>query len=209
MEVDPFPISDFDHWASNYDRSVKDEAHFPFIGYREVLKAVVRGAAPQPGMCLLDVGAGTGNLAELFIRQDCSVWAIDFSPAMLTELQRKLPQVTCVQSDIRMGWPAELPPAFDRIVSAYVFHHFALSDKVQLCSQFIEHLVHHGRLVLADIAFNSRARMVEFQRSAMDEWEEEFYWIAEETLPAFNKAGLQATYTPVSVCAGLFTIEKP
>ncbi len=209
MEVNRVPVNDFDQWASFYDQSVKDEAHFPFMGYRKALKTVAHAATTQPGMRVLDVGAGTGNLTELFIKLECSLWAIDFSPEMITELQRKLPQVICVQSDILMGWPVALPSLFERIVSAYVFHHFTLPEKVRLATQFIEHLAHQGRLILADIAFSSRAAMEEFKKTSLDEWEEEFYWVAEEILPAFNKAGLQATYTPVSACAGVFIIEKP
>lgn len=209
MEVDPFPVNDFERWASTYDRCVGDESRFPFIGYNEVLEEAVRAAGARPGMRLLDVGAGTGNLAELFIRQDCSLWAIDFSPAMLAELHRKLPQVTCVQSDIRMGWPPALPSIFDRIVSAYVFHHFDLPEKVSLSTQFMEHLAPHGRLVLADIAFRSQVKREEFKEASADDWEEEFYWVAEEAIPAFNQAGLPATYTPVSACAGVFMVEKP
>lgn len=207
MEIDPFPPSGFDEWAGGYDQSVLDEDHFPFVGYQQVLDAVVRLAAPQPGMRVLDIGTGTGNMAARFAALGCHLWATDFSPAMLAEAQRKLPQVAYVLADFRRGWPLELPAEFERVVSAYVFHHVVLSEKVRLCAELVEHLAPQGRLVVADIAFPDRASLENARRIFVDEWDEEFYWLVDETRAAFQQAGMQAAFEPVSACAGVFLIE--
>ncbi len=53
----------FDRWAASYDLSTVRES-FPSLGYRTVLQTVVRLAEVGPGERLLDVGIGTGSLAE-------------------------------------------------------------------------------------------------------------------------------------------------
>lgn len=209
VEVDLFPASDFNGWASTYDQDVLDEAHFPFTGYQQALDTVIRSAEPQPGMWVLDIGTGTGNLAALFAAWGCRLWGTDFSPAMLAAAQRKLPQAQFVLADVRQGWPAELPPVFDRIVSAYTFHHFELAEKVSLLVGLAAHLASQGRMVIADVAFDDKASLANVRQAVGDEWEDEFYWLADEALSALQQAGLRARFTPVSTCAGVFVLEKP
>jgi putative AdoMet-dependent methyltransferase len=208
VEVDLFPASDFDGWASSYDLDVLAEAQFPFTGYQQALDTVLKLAAPQPGMRVLDIGTGTANLAALFVTLGCHLWGTDFSPAMLEQAQRKLPQAKFVLADVRHGWSPELPPIFERIVSAYVFHHFNLAEKVRLLTGLSAHIEPAGRLVIADIAFPDQAGMEQVCRLAGDEWEDEYYWLADETILAVRQAGLCATFTPVSTCAGVFVMEK-
>ena len=40
-----------------------------------------------------------------------------------------------------------------------------------------------------------------------NDWEEEYYWIADETLAAFEQGKLKVKYVQVSVCAGIFTFQ--
>jgi ubiquinone/menaquinone biosynthesis C-methylase UbiE len=208
VEVDPFRASDFDGWASKYDRDVLDEAHYPFAGYQLALDTVVRLAEPLPGMRVLDVGTGTGNLAALFAARGCSLWGTDFSSAMLEAARRKLQQAQFVLADARRGWPAELPPVFERIVSAYTFHHFELAEKIRILAELSHHLAAQGRLVMADIAFSDHASLENIRQIVGDAWDDEFYWLADETIIALSEAGLKAAFTPVSFCAGVFVMEK-
>jgi putative AdoMet-dependent methyltransferase len=207
MEIGPFPASDFDEWANTYDQSVLDENHFPFTGYQQALETIVRLAAAQPGMRVLDVGTATANLAARFVALGCRLWATDFSPAMLAEARRKLPQAKYLLADLRQGWPAGLPPTFERIVSAYVFHHFELTEKVRLLLAGRAPGA-QGKLVMADIAFPDQAGLEKVRRMVGDEWEDEYYWLADETVAASRQAGLNAAFTPVSACAGVFVVEK-
>ncbi len=205
---DPFPASDFDPWAATYDRDVVTLNRFPFDGYGRVLEAVMELAAPQLGMSILDLGAGTGNLAVRFMRSGCEVWCSDFSKAMLEKAREKLPGAHFVLHDLRAPMPASLQRRFDRIVSAYVFHHLALEQKVKLCRELAtRHLTPGGRLVIADLSFQDREAMLAFAESVAELWEEEPYWTADQAMPALQGAGLKAAYRQVSGCAGVYTIS--
>jgi putative AdoMet-dependent methyltransferase len=213
---DLFPAGDFDAWAENYDQSVVNTQGFPFTGYENVLDKVVQLATPQAGMSILDLGIGTGNLALRFDASGREIWGSDFSAAMLAKAQVKLPKARLFQADLRallqrdsnQSWPASLKRRFDRIVSAYVFHHFELGDKVEMVNIFVhKHLEPSGKLIIADLAFQNQNALEDVKQAAGNEWEDEYYWLADETLPALKKIGLKATYTQVSPCAGIYSIE--
>lgn len=56
----------FERWAARYDQSVRTDQGI-FASYDEVLDAVVRAATVAPGMRVLELGIGTGNLAHRFV----------------------------------------------------------------------------------------------------------------------------------------------
>lgn len=206
---DPFPSNEFDPWAESYDHDVATQKQFPFAGYDRALDEVVKLAGPQAGMSVLDLGTGTGNLAMRFARLGCELWCTDFSEAMLAKAREKLPTARFVQHDLRTAWPAALERRFDRITSAYVFHHFALQKKLELCQELSEHrLLPGGKLIIADLSFPSATMMAMFAQSVGELWEQEPYWLADEALPALARAGLKTTYVQVSACAGVYSLGE-
>ena len=206
-QPDPFPPSEFDPWAATYDGDVAAQNQFPFNGYRQVLQTVIELAQPRPGMSVLDVGTGTGNLAVLFARQGCELWCTDFSEAMLAKARSKLPQAHLVLHDLRASLPAGLNRRFDRIVSAYVFHHFELTRKIELCRELAtSHLVPGGKLIIADLSFRDKQEMDAFAQSVGELWEQEPYWLADESVQGLASAGLIVEYAQVSACAGVYDI---
>jgi predicted TPR repeat methyltransferase len=197
----------FDRWSETYDRSVLDESGV-HDGYDRVLETVVRAAGAQHGQSVLDLGVGTGNLAQRFLALGCEVWGVDFSPAMLAKARVKLSQVRLFQADLLApdGWPKDLNRRYDRIVSTYVFHEFNLEAKVCLLDRLARrHLAPGGCIVIGDIAFASgQAR----SDAGADHWDEdEHYWAADETVAACGEGRFLVTYTQVSGCGGVFVFE--
>lgn len=204
MIPDPFPASDFDAWAEQYDQDVTVDG-FPFTGYARVLDEIVRQAQAAPGMRVLDLGTGTGNLAARFAALGCELWCTDYSPKMLELARAKLPAARFFEHDLRQPFPPELAQRFDCIISGYVFHHLELPGKVALAARLIaEHLVPGGRLVIADLSFPDAQARDAICQAAGDRGDEEPYWIAAEALPALRAAGIPAAYTQVSDCAGIY-----
>lgn len=209
MDENLFPPSEFDAWAASYDQDVSANSGFPFESYRLVLDTVIRLAQAEPGMRVLDLGAGTGNLTELFVKAGCRVWGTDYSAEMVARARAKLPQVSFIQADLLAPWPKEFPATFDRIVSGYVFHHFTQQKKVELISDLVrQHLLPDGRIVIADIAFPTLQDQALAQAALGDEWEQEYFWIASEDVAALQKVGLKVSFEPVSPYAGVFCIES-
>jgi cyclopropane fatty-acyl-phospholipid synthase-like methyltransferase len=195
----------FDRWSETYDRGVLDESG-SHEGYERVLETVVRAAEARPGMCVLDLGIGTGNLAQRFLALGCQVWGVDFAPAMLNLARAKLPGVALVQADLRDEWPSTLDGPYERIVSTYVLHEFSLQRKLALLVRLTErYLAPQGRIVVGDIAFESAQARTD---AGADHWdEEEHYWAADETRAACTGTELRFSYTQVSSCGGVYVFE--
>lgn len=206
---DLFPAADFDAWADHYDHSVLQNDSFPFYGYGQVLETILSLSQVKPGDSILDLGAGTGNLAILFANRGGQVWGLDFSAEMLARARLKLPQAVFGMADLRGEWPEEFQRPFHKIVSAYTFHHFTLEEKESLVRRlFAEYLLPSGRIIIGDIAFENASAQDQLRLSLVEEWEQEFYWIADETIEALAAAGLRSEFHKVSSCAGVFLISQ-
>jgi len=207
-QTDLFPPSDFDPWAKTYDDDVRQQSVFPFDGYARVLETVVNLGEPRGGMSVLDLGTGTGNLAVMFAERGCDLWCTDFSEAMLAKAREKVPQAHFILADLRTDWSPELDRRFDRIVSAYVFHHLELDEKVRVCRELVtQRLDPNGVLIIGDLSFPNKAEMDRFAKSVGDLWDEEFYWLADESIPALEAAGLTVSYQQISACAGVYRLR--
>lgn len=173
-----------------------------------MLNSVVQLVDARPNKHILDLGTGTGSLARFFLDLGCRVTATDFSPAMLTKARQRVPEAELILADLREPLPTEiLRQKFDRIVSAYVFHHFELPAKVAILKELARQLTPGGWLVIADLSFPDQSARDALRQSLGDAWDEEFYWIASEALPALEEAGFKVKYSQVSNCAGIYEIH--
>lgn len=196
----------FERWAERYDQSVQADEGI-FASYDLVLAEVVRSAKADTGMRILELGIGTGNLAQKFVALGCEVWGVDFSPAMLAKAREKVPQVTLVQMDLTADWPEVLQQSFDRIVANFVLHEFDLDMKVSLLGRLAKHhLVNDGLIVIGDVAFpTTQAR----RKSGSESWDEdEHYWAADETIAACAETGLEVSFKKISWCTGVFVVKQ-
>lgn len=128
----------FDHFdllAPIYDR---------LFGYPSPEKLIEQVQAP-PGGRLLDVGGGTGRVAQAFVRQASRVVVADLSRAMLRQAIRKdglLPVQAYAEA---LPFP---DGSFDRIVMVEALHHVA--DQRQAARELWRTLRPGGRIVVEE-----------------------------------------------------------
>lgn len=137
----------FDAQAAIYDEGMPGE-HARRL-YPHVLRAACAAVAGVAGPRVLDVGCGTGALAELVLEAipGCRLTGIDLAPVMVARAQARLAGRATVQE----GDAEHLPfrdHAFDLVVCCDSFHHYP--DPARAAFNLWRVLDRGGTLVLAD-----------------------------------------------------------
>ena len=115
----------FDNWADRYDETVATDSQL-YARYDEVLDMVVEMANISPGISVLDIGTGTGNLALRSLARGARIVGLDPSERMLTKAREKIgddPRAKFCQVDkpfLHIPYPDAF---FDAVISTYAFHH--------------------------------------------------------------------------------------
>ncbi len=204
-----FPAESFDHWANTYDAQTEAAKGFPFQGYHQVLEMIVSGCQPSKGDRILDLGCGTGNLAGMFLLFGCQITGIDFSPAMIAIARNKYPSIHFQVQDVRAPLSGHHIPLYRHIVSAYVFHHFPLEEKIRLIRNLLaHHLLPGGKLIIADLLFLDPTERKATADAYPHQWDEEYFWMWNADLPVIQQAGVEVAMERVSFCAAVMTFSK-
>ncbi len=201
----------FDSWASEYDYYIDiGKRSFPFLGYDRVLDRIVELAKPDSNQKILDVGIGTGNLAQRFIKYDCDIWGIDFSSRMLEEAAKKLSNIRLLQVNIKSEWPSELRVNFDKIVSAYTLHHLKIEEKVNTIHRMVKDLLApSGTIVIGDVSFRTLNDLDTARKTLGGIWDDdEYYWAADEIMELLTERNLDVTYNQISEYGGVYRISE-
>ena len=210
--------SQFDAWAAAYDADVAASAAdgaaggvgFPFAGYDRVLARVVELADLTPGVVVLELGPGTGNLTARLAERGAAVWALDFSAEMLARARARVPAAHFAQAHLLGDYPPDFHRPFDAVVSTYTFHEFPLPDKLALLRRlFTDHLRPGGAVVIGDIGFPAAAARDALRDAAGEGWDDEYYWIMDEVEPALHKAGFVVSWAQLSSCGVVLSVSRP
>ena len=199
----------FDLWADGYDRAVglsDEDNSYPFAGYKEVLGRIYQIIMEKPGAAVLDIGFGTGTLTSKLYENGCEVYGQDFSARMIELASVKMPGAHLYRGDFAQGLAEPLRQRrYDFIVATYSLHHLTDGQKAVFLRGLLERLEENGKILIGDVAFETRADLEQCMREAGDEWDdEEFYCVAEELRKEFP--GL--AFERVSFCAGILTLAR-
>ena len=200
----------FDLWADGYDKEVgvsDEENAYPFAGYKEILDKIFRTVIETPGAVVLDIGFGTGTLTAKLYEQGCMIYGQDFSSKMIELASAKMPHAHLYQGDFTKGLAEPLKHrTFDYIVATYSLHHLTDELKKVFLSELLDRLNENGKILIGDVAFETRDEMEQCRQQAGDGWDnEEFYFAADELKSSFPV--LQ--FTKISYCAGILTLALP
>ena len=132
-------------WAKFYDWSVALDSAYR-DNARRMVEQTVRG-----GDRVLDLGTGTGLLAEIGASVAGEWNGLDYSGAMLSQAARKVAALQLGNVTLRWGDARQLPygdATFDAVVSSFVLPHFAQDEKVEILREVARVLRPGGRIGL-------------------------------------------------------------
>lgn len=178
---------DFDRWAKRYDETIRrayQSDDWMYKNYEEVLNQVVAFAQDilkKSKVTVVDIGIGTGNLAQKFVDKVEYLIGVDPSPKMLKIAREKLPEI-----ETKEGSFLELPIAdnsADLVISSYALHHLTEEEKTEALKEMSRVLKSQGKIIIADLMFaNQRVEkemksklVAEGKSGIVTEIEEEYY----------------------------------
>ena len=199
----------FDLWADGYDKTVgisDEENTYPFAGYKDVLGGIFQTVMEKQNATVLDIGFGTGTLTTKLYEYGFSIYGQDFSSKMIELASAKMPNAHLYQWDFTEGLAAPLRDKhYDFIVATYSLHHLIDEQKVSFLYTLCDCLEENGKILIGDIAFESRDQLERCRQEAGDEWDdEEVYFVVDELRAAFPNL----TFNRVSHCAGIITLTR-
>ncbi|WP_457592628.1 class I SAM-dependent DNA methyltransferase [Hydrogenimonas sp.] len=132
----------FDKKAQSWDASSRRQQLA-----EAVAESIKESFKLQPGMSLLDVGAGTGLLARRLLPYVAEITGVDSSEGMLHEFSKIGGAVKAVHSDILTY---DTAARYDGIVSSMTMHH--IQDIDALFCKLFSLLKPGGFIAIADLA---------------------------------------------------------
>jgi len=156
--------------AETYDDKVKRDSakKYNYIRekYFEVHDKIIELTQLYNGQKLLDIGIGTGLLEEK-IEANVEIHGIDISDKMLAKLQTK-----SLSANLKIGHFCDLPydnGSFDRIISAFAFHHLTDEEKMLALKEMSRVLKVNGRIVIGDFMYLNDSAKYEMIRKFKNE----------------------------------------
>ena len=199
----------FDLWADGYDADVgisDDDNEYPFAGYKNILGSIYSTIMSKKNATVLDIGFGTGTLATKLYKNSCTIYGQDFSSRMVEIALEKMPNAHLYQGDFAQGLVEPLQNlSYDFIVATYSIHHLTDEQKIMFLKDLLNHLNDGGRILIGDVAFETREEFDAVREEAGNEWdEEEFYCIAEELKTEFPSLNFEK----ITFCSGILTLSR-
>jgi SAM-dependent methyltransferase len=140
--------------AAGYDTAA-EHVHPHYLELQETILNLLPFASDAEAL-LVDLGGGSGRLAERFLKRfpNARAVVVDQSPAFLEIAARRMAgsggRGLCIESRLQEDWLGNLPAAPAAIVSMSAIHHLAPAEKQSLYRQCYEALAPGGVLLNGD-----------------------------------------------------------
>lgn len=198
----------FDLWADDYDKSVglsDDDNTYPFAGYKEILNQIYNEVLSMKAKKILDIGFGTGALTSQLYQKGIEIYGQDFSKEMFNIAKEKMPDAHLYFKDFSHGLDeALLIKKYDAIIATYSLHHLKDEEKINFIKSLLPLLNDGGKILIGDVAFNTRHELEVCKNQAGSEWDnEEFYFVYDDIKNKFPTS----KFNQISHCAGIISIK--
>jgi SAM-dependent methyltransferase len=146
----------FMKWLETSPRSYERGIQLLTLGRLGKLRKRLVKERVRPGMRVLEIGCGTGQLSVQMAAAGARVTAIDASGAMLAEAQARVQAAGCQERvELRFMDASQIgdvfaPGSFDLIVAVLVFSELSHQEQRYVLEAFRPLLADGGRLLLAD-----------------------------------------------------------
>lgn len=198
----------FDKWSGEYDETIVNSKGYPFEGYYDVLGSVQGKIELTEGTKILDLGIGTGALTNELYKSGAQIYGADFSEGMIKQARKKMPQAEFYCFDFACGLPSALRSLkYNYIVSSYAIHHIDFASKIDFIVELKKCLKENGRILFADVAFESRDALENCKLTSGNSWDaSEHYMIGSDMVDALREKNIDASYRQISNCAGILEV---
>lgn len=199
----------FNLWADGYDKSVgvSDEDNtYPFAGYKKILGSIYKTIMEKPNAIVLDIGFGTATLATKLYENGDVIFGQDFSSRMIELASEKMPGAHLYQGDFTQGLVEPLKQQYyDFIVATYSIHHLTDDQKILFIKELLERLNDGGRILIGDVAFESRDELDECREKCGAQWDnDEIYCVANELRSEFPSL----SFEKMTFCSGILMLSR-
>lgn len=194
---------DFDSWARNYDKDVReDKGELKIYTNYDLILDKVYDLAVDSNMnkpCILEIGAGTGNLSGKFLDRGYDIIAIDQSREMLSVAKEKYPKLKVRQGDfLKIPYSDK---TFDIIVSTYTFHHLNNNEKSIAIKEMVRVLKDNGKIIIGDLMFANKEDeervLKELSKEQIEVIRDEYYSLIDLLKIEFKKFNKELKYTRI------------
>ena len=116
-----------------------------------------------------------------------------------------MPNAHLYQGDFSKGLVEPLQNRrYDYIVATYSLHHLTDAQKSVFLSELRDHLKENGKIIIGDVAFETRKDLEQCKLKAGDTWDnDEIYFVVEELRKDFPAL----SFTQMSECAGVLILD--
>ena len=201
----------FNRWAKEYEKSLEESGMknvYPFAGHIRLFEIISEMVTEQGDRhpVILDIGFGTGVLTKMLYDGGCEVYGQDFSDSMIEIAQGKMPEARLYRGDLKEGLVQPLQErTYDYIIMTYFLHHLTDDEKASLLIQLQGILKEDGKILVGDIAFESREDLETCREEAGDDWDEDEIYIIWDEMKKHIPSG---NFRKVSSCAGLLELGR-
>lgn len=122
--------------------------------------------------------------------------------------KEKMPLAKFIQYDFSKGLPEELENIqFDYIISTYAMHHLEDEEKIKFIKKLESHLSKEGKIIIGDIAFETRELLEQCKASYNSYWDdEEIYFVFNELKESLPDKDIN--FTTISHCSGVIQLVR-